>query len=131
MANSEKPKIVTKKHMARQEREDRQTRILITIGIVILTIVIILVGIALVDVYIITPNKPVATVNGEVITTSEYQTRVKFERLQLVNQFGSTFQFMQSFQDDTTAQYFQSTLQQIAFQLNPDISWSICSGYND
>jgi len=119
MAKPEKQQIVTKKHMARQEREDRQTRILITIGIVILAIVAILVGIAVVDAYIITPNKPVATVNGEVITASDYQTRVKFERAQLVNQFNSTIQFMQSLQDDATSQYFQTTLQQIAFQLTP------------
>ena len=101
MAKLEKPKIVTKKHMARQEREDRQTRLLIYASVSILAIVVILVGIALVDALIITPNKPVATVNGEEITTSDYQAQVKFERLQLVNQFASTLQFMQSFDDES------------------------------
>ncbi len=121
MANREKQKIVTKKHMARREREDRQTRILIYAGIAILAIVVILVGIALVDAFFITPNKPVATVIGEDIRTTDYQARVKFERLQLVNQFVSTFQFMQSFEDENTMQYFQSNLQQISFQLLPQI----------
>jgi parvulin-like peptidyl-prolyl isomerase len=121
MAKREKKKIVTKKHMARQEREAMQTRYIIYASIAVLAIVIILVGVALVDAYIITPNRPVATVNGEAISTEDYQARVKFERLQLVNQFASTLQMMQSFNDESTAQYFQSSLQQINFQLMPEL----------
>jgi len=121
MANQEKQKIVTKKHMARQEREARQTRLIIYGTIAILVVVTILVGLALADVYIITPNRPVAVVNGEKISAEDYQARVKFERLQLVNQFASTLQFMQSFQDESTASYFQNSLQQIAFQLTPEV----------
>jgi peptidyl-prolyl cis-trans isomerase D len=121
MANQEKQKVVTKKHMARQEREARQTRLIIYGTIAILVVVAILVGLALADVYIITPNRPVAVVNGEKISAEDYQARVKFERLQLVNQFASTLQFMQSFQDESTASYFQNSLQQIAFQLTPEV----------
>jgi len=121
MANQPKRKIVTKKHMARQEREERQTRLIIYGSIAIVAVVIILVGIALLDIYILTPNKPVAVVNGEKISTSDYEARVKFERLQLVNQFTSTLQLMQSFNDESTLQYFQSSLQQINFQLTPEI----------
>jgi len=121
MANPEKQKKVTKKHMARQEREARQTRLIIYGSIAILVIVAILVGVALVDIYILTPNKPVAVVNGEKISSDDYQARVKFERLQLVNQFISTLQFMQSFQDESMASYFQNSLQQIAFQLTPEV----------
>jgi parvulin-like peptidyl-prolyl isomerase len=121
MANQPKRKIVTKKHMARQEREQRQTRFIIYGSIAIFAIVIILVVIALLDIYILSPNKPVAVVNGEKISTSDYQARVKFERLQLVNQFANTLQLMQSFDDENTLQYFQSSLQQINFQLTPEI----------
>ena len=121
MAKQEKQKIVTKKHMARQEREELQTRYIIYGSIALITVVLILVGIALVDTYIITPNKAVASVNGEDITTTDYQTRAKFERLQLVNQFGSTLQLMQSFDDESTMQYFLSSLQQINFQLTPEL----------
>jgi parvulin-like peptidyl-prolyl isomerase len=121
MANREKKTIVTKKHMARQERERRQTRIIIYGSIIIVAVVIVLVVIALVDAYIITPNRPVATVNGEDITASDYQAWVKFERLQLVNQFANTLQLMQSFEDESTTQYFQNSLQQINFQLMPEV----------
>ncbi len=69
----------------------------------------------------ITPNKPVAVVNDEEITTTDYQARVKFERFQLVNQFANTLQLMQSFDDESTMQYFQSSLQQINLQLLPEI----------
>jgi parvulin-like peptidyl-prolyl isomerase len=106
--------------MARQEREELQTRYIIYGAITILAIVIILVVIALVDVYLLTPNKPVAVVNDEEISTSAYQARVKFQRLQLVNQFANTLQLMQSFDDENTLQYFQSSLQQISFQLTPE-----------
>ena len=121
MANQPKRKIVTKKHMARQEREERQTRFIIYGSIAIVAVIVILVGIALLDIYILTPNKPVAVVNDEEILSSDYQARVKFERLQLVNQFANTLQLMQSFDDESTLQYFQSSLQQIDFQLTPDI----------
>jgi len=121
MAKREKQKIITKKHMARQEREDIQTRYIKYGSIAIFAVVLILVGIALIDVYFITPNRPVAVVNDEEITTTDYQARVKFERFQLVNQFASTLQLMQSFNDESALQYFQSSLQQINFQLMPEI----------
>ena len=68
MAKREEQKIVTKKHMARQEREEMQTRYLRYGAAAIIAVVLILVGIALVDAYILTPNKSVAVVNGEKIT---------------------------------------------------------------
>ncbi len=52
MAKQEKQKIVSKKHMARQEREEIQTRYILYGSIAIIAVVLILVGIALVDIYI-------------------------------------------------------------------------------
>ena len=121
MAKREKQKIVSKKHMARQEREARQSRYLVYGSVALLVIIILLVGFALADAYFFTPNKPVAIVNGEKISTADYQARVKFERLTLVNQFANTLQFMQSFDDEGTQQYFLNTLQQINFSLTPEI----------
>lgn len=121
MAKREDKKILSRKHMARQEREEIQTRYITYSSIAILAVIIILVTIALVDIYILTPNKPVAVVNDEEISTTDYQARVKFGRMQLVNQFANTLQLMQSFDDESTLQYFQSNLQQINFQLTPEI----------
>lgn len=121
MAKREKQKIVSKKHLARREREERQARFIIIATIVVVAAVVILVGFAAVQALVITPNQPVAVVNGEKILTNDYQARVKFERLQLVNQFTNTVQFMQSFGDESAAQYFQSSLQQISYQLIPQV----------
>jgi rhodanese-related sulfurtransferase len=77
MANQPKRKIVTKKHMARQEREERQTRFIIYGSIAIVAVVLILVGIALLDIYILTPNKPVSVVNDEEILSSDYQDQLQ------------------------------------------------------
>jgi parvulin-like peptidyl-prolyl isomerase len=121
MAKREKQKIVTKKHMARREREELQQRYIIFATIAVVAIVLILVVYALVQALIITPNQPVAVVNGEEILANDYQARVKFERFQLINQMGNTIQFMQSLGDPSTAQYFQSSLQQTAFQLIPEV----------
>ena len=121
MAKREKQRIVTKKHMARAERERIQQRYIVIATIAVVAVVVILVGFAFAQAYFITPNRPVAVVNGEEILTSDYQARVKFERFQLINQMGSTIQFMESLGDPSTAQYFQSSLQQISFQLIPEV----------
>ncbi|HBX70226.1 MAG TPA: hypothetical protein DEH25_12830 [Chloroflexi bacterium] len=122
MAKREKQRVVSKKHMARQEREALQIRYLTYGSIAILAIVVFLVGYALVSAYIITPNQPVATVNGEKISAKAYQARVKFDRYQLINQMISTANLMQSFgSDENTLAYFQNSIDQIRNQLTPEI----------
>lgn len=122
MANQEKQQIVTKKHMARQEREALQVRYLTYGTVGLLVVVAILVGYALINAYFIVPNKPVAIVDGVEITTKDYQTRVKFERYQMINQMINTANMMFSFGSDPDTQaYFESSLQQMRFQLTPQI----------
>jgi len=114
-------KTVTKKHLARVEREQRQRRIIMASSIVILVIVVILIGYGIIEQVILEPNQPVAVVGEDKITTVDFQNRVKFERRQLVQQYLSTYQNMQLFGDDENAQaYFQQTLNQIQFQLDPE-----------
>ncbi len=121
MANREKTKIVSRKHLARQEREQLQTRYILIISGIILAVVVILIAVGIVEAFVLTPNKPVATVNGVTITTNDFQARVRYERMQLVNQYANYAQFMQSFGDESTASLFQSSLQEIAYQLEPSL----------
>ena len=62
------PKIATKKHVARLERERQQVALVRTISIVAIALVIILVGYGILDTTYIKLNKPVAEVNGEQIS---------------------------------------------------------------
>lgn len=122
MAKQEKTKVVSKKYLARREREEIQMRYITYGSIALLVIVAALVAYALVNAYIIVPNKPVATVNGEEISTAAYQNRVKFERYHLLDRMSSTIQMMQTMGDDETImQYLQSNLQQYQAQLQPEI----------
>ena len=55
------PKQVTKKHVAKQEKEAKQTRLLLTGAIAVTVIVVVLLGYVLIDRFVITPNKVIAT----------------------------------------------------------------------
>jgi len=79
-------KIISKKHLARKEKERRQTRIILIATFGLLAIVVGLVGYGLVDNYIIKPRKPIAHVGEKVITVGDFQTRVKYSRINLINQ---------------------------------------------
>ncbi len=106
--------------VGRVEREARYNRYIVTGTVVIVTAVVALVGWAVVNEAVIQPDQPVATVNGEVITTREFQARVRYERLQLVNTYLQYFQAYQAFVGNQTfqAQYL-SLMRQIEFQLDP------------
>jgi len=87
MANN-KPvkKIVTKKHIARQHREERQTRIIVTVSIAIGVIILGLVLYGVIDQTIIRPRTPIARVGDEHITVREFESNVQYARMQVLNQ---------------------------------------------
>jgi peptidyl-prolyl cis-trans isomerase D len=68
------------------------------------------------------PRQPVARVNGESITTREFQARVRYARNSIIQRWYETYQFSQMFGDDpSTQQYFSSTLNQLAVQLQGNL----------
>ncbi len=80
------PKEMTRKHLARAEREARQQRLLL-IGIAVVVVVAIaLVGYGFLDERVLKPQQPVAQVNGKNITTADFQKRVRFARAQITSQ---------------------------------------------
>jgi hypothetical protein len=112
MANqSPTPKVITKKHIARLERERRQTRIIL---IVALTGILIVAGLLA---YGSISYNIVADVNGVKITADEWQERVKLQRIQMTNVYNQYAFYQQNFGFDYSQQ-----MQQIAFELqSPEV----------
>ena len=101
---SSQPKVITKKHMARLERERRQIRLIrgIAIGGVIVVGLLLLYGYLKLNV--LADRETVADVNGEKITSGHWQERVRLERVSLYNQLSQYQYFQQAFGMDTTQQ---------------------------
>jgi parvulin-like peptidyl-prolyl isomerase len=77
MAKKKAAPSVTKKHLARAERERRQSRRILAATIVVAVLAVGLIGYGLVNEKIIKPNQPVAVVNGEEIGSKDFQARLR------------------------------------------------------
>ncbi|NTU74670.1 MAG: hypothetical protein HGA86_00930, partial [Anaerolineaceae bacterium] len=81
MPKSPEPKVITKKHLARVERERIQRRILLFgMGIVVIAVVGLIVF-GILDQTVLFQYKPVATVNGTKISVGEFQRQYQYERM--------------------------------------------------
>ncbi|MCC6260474.1 MAG: peptidylprolyl isomerase [Anaerolineales bacterium] len=101
-----------KKHIARLERERKQTKIALYTFFGILAAVVLLLVYGFLDVNVFQLNKPVAKVGDVEIPASEFEARVKLYRGQLLSSYNMYMQYQQ-FGMDTTQQ-----LQQIETSLN-------------
>jgi peptidyl-prolyl cis-trans isomerase D len=101
---SSQPKVITKKHTARLEREKRQIRLIrgIALGGIIVVGLLLLYGYLKLNV--LADREAVANVNGEKITSGQWQERVRLERVSLYNQLSQYQYFQQAFGMDTTQQ---------------------------
>jgi len=107
-----KPVLHTKKHIARLERERRQTRLILFAFIGIVVIVLGLLGYGYLDINYLQARRAVATIGNVSITTGEWQARVRMERGRLINQISTYQQISQFYGMDTSQQ-----VQQLATQL--------------
>lgn len=119
MEKKQSPKIVTKKHLARLERERIQNRWIVMASIAIIVIVVGVLGYGILDQLVLRGMKPVATVAGEKISTNDFVSFSRFYRYQLIQQYNQTYQMAQMFgTDQTYASYFQNSLTQIQTSLD-------------
>ncbi|MGA2505275.1 MAG: peptidylprolyl isomerase [Anaerolineales bacterium] len=118
MAKDKVTKIASKKHLARLERERRQTRLITSIAIGVVVIIVGLIGYGVLNETILKSREPIVTVNGESVTLREFQVQVRVSRQQYVDQYMQYYQFAQMFGiDPTTDPNMSQTLNQIQTQL--------------
>jgi len=103
----------TTKHIARLERERRQTRYILAAFIGILIIVVGLLIYGYVDIKYLQPRRPVAKVAGVVIPVEDWQARVRMQRRRLLGDLQMYQQYQEYLGIDLSAQQ-----QQIISQLN-------------
>ncbi len=121
-STQERQPIPTKKHMARLEREQRQRRIIIIATSAVVIVVVALIAYGIISEVYLKPRQPVAVVNEDEISTQDFQSMVRFNRQQLVDNALNTFQFMQMFQDSPETQAsFVNQISQIQSQLSPSL----------
>jgi parvulin-like peptidyl-prolyl isomerase len=119
MAKSKPTKIVSKKHLARQERERRQTRLISGVAIGIVAIVILLIAYGLLNNTLFLYLRRAVTVNGESLTMQEFQARVRVARQGLINQYMQYTELAQAYGiDPTTDPQLSQALNQITSNLD-------------
>jgi parvulin-like peptidyl-prolyl isomerase len=110
---SGKQPVPHKKHVARLEREQQQTRIILYTFFGILGAVVLLLFYGWLDINVLQLNRPVAKVNDVEILVKEFEPRVKLRRQQLIDNYIQYQQYQQFFGMDATSQ-----LQSIESQLS-------------
>ncbi|MBN1148669.1 MAG: peptidylprolyl isomerase [Anaerolineales bacterium] len=91
---------VTKKHLARVERERIQTRYILIGSITVIILVIGLIGYGVLEQNVLRGLRTVATVNGEKISANEFRDYTKYYRSNLINEANRVVQLAQLFGDN-------------------------------
>jgi len=118
--NPRKQTIVTKKHLARLERERLQTRYILIGSAIVVVAVVALIVYGVLNQTVLQNLRPVAKVNGDKITTAQFQAQTRYARYNLVRSAQQTYQFIQMFGSDANTMYsFAGQLQQYQTQLAP------------
>lgn len=121
MAKDKPTKIATKKHLARLERERRQTRLITFIAIGIIVVIVAAIGYGILNETVLKLRQPVVSVNGDKVMVREFQVRVRVARQQDVDKYMQYYQFAQMFGIDTSSTSTSSVAQTLN-QLESDLS---------
>ena len=124
------PREMTRKHLARAQREARQQRILLTgVGVVVF-LALALIGYAFLDERVIKQQQPVATVNGKNISTADFQKRVKYTSQQMLNQLNQLNAQRAQFGSDPTLSFITDQIDQQITSLQSQLSSPTTLGKN-
>lgn len=92
---AKQPRIETKKHTIRKQKEEKQAKIAITVTVAILAVVAVLLAYVVIDNYVIKPNIVVARVGETEIRAGQFKSSTSYARMnmlstanQYVNYFG-------------------------------------------
>ena len=120
MTKEPKQQFLTKKHLARLERERRQIRLILIGAILVFTAVVMLIGYGVLNEKVLKPQRPVANVGADKVSASDFQEYARYMRQQYINQYVQTYQLAQLFgSDENSKAYFDNSMQQLAAQLEP------------
>lgn len=121
------PQQLTRKQRSRLQDERRMQRLLIWGVSIVAILVVAVLGYGVVAERIIGPREPVAIVDDTPITTEEFETRVKFRRLQLRNQLTYLYEQQQrsaaeasDSDDQSLQQFFQQQINSLQSQLDAE-----------
>ncbi len=122
MARREQPAPLTKKHLDRMHREQRQTRMIMIASAAVLVGVVLIILYGVLDQNYLKYRRAVAVVNNEKITAQEFRNFTKYYRYNVIQNAESTYQFAQMFGggDSQMLQQFLGQLQRSASQLEPE-----------
>jgi len=122
MAKLPKKALTTKKHLARIEREKIQTRYMLIGGLAVILAVIALIVYGYLDESYFKKKRPVAIVNGEKISTEDFQAITRYNRERLVENGLNSYSLINYFANDPqTLNYIASQLYQIDEQLKTEV----------
>jgi peptidyl-prolyl cis-trans isomerase D len=113
-------KVSTRKHLARDQREAKQTRIILIVTVVVAVVVLGLILFGLINQTVIRPRTPIAQVGDEVIRVREFESYVQYTRVQMLNQSFQYFTFHQQFGE--FGGNFLQLAQSLAMQLSQPVT---------
>ena len=114
MAKENNKNLHNKKHIAKRKQEEKTIKTMRIIGIVVAAVVVATILFGLVYNFLVIPPQAVAVVNGEKITTEQFQAKAKYARFNIVNQYDQAYQmyqFMSQYAPDYASQYLYQMYQ--------------------
>ena len=112
----------SKKHLARLERERIYRRWILIITGIVIGLVVILIAYGILNERVFKARQPVATVNGERISVTDFQAQTRYARQRLIGNAINTYQFNQYLGDNPDTQAsFAGQLAQVQAQLDPTL----------
>jgi len=117
MAKDIENKVVSRKQQTRLEKEQREKKWLIIATIAVLALVVLVIAYGVLQTTVLQKYQAVATVGEEKISSGEFQTRVRFERARLVQEYV----FYAS--NPVLASYFQTQLANIQTELDDTVGF--------